>query len=150
MSETADKLMALVLETSQKIDALNKDMRDVGNELYQAYQNALSSDQRIKDIQASIVEWTKAYDSILPELFGCGTVVGSGNDFYVVDTDGEGVYSRGTLNAFKVTNPLSRRKRSTRIYITEGMKLVSLDEIEDRTLRANAEKLIARLRLKEW
>lgn len=111
------------------------------------YEKMLSADPELQALAAAEAEWDQVYQEGISEVFIVGQLVRKLDEatFFVVSS-----LDRGNIRGYPVTKPLTRKKYSARIYLTDRLALATLDDIIDPALRRCAEKLIARIRLKDW
>lgn len=132
----ADELTAICNKREQKLEA--------------EYRAKLKADKVVTETSAQAREWHKLYTDTITELFIPGTIVRS-NDYitsglYVVDKES---FSSIYLGARKVVVPFRMNKQTNYVRV-DNLEIVQLADIDDPRIRTSAEKLIAKIRLKDW
>ena len=146
ISEEIIKLLQLACDNVDHYSNLNYSRRE---ELRRLYEQTLAADPIVQESKNAVTEWNNTWTEILTELFSPGTLIHISGEFFVVDTVSQGRY----LNVFKVPSKAKHPTKIVSIHTPEVVReyvICTTNDIQDKKLRTAAEKLIARIRLKDW
>lgn len=146
-----DEMVRTLLQAKKIADENMQSAGRIESDLRKEFELNLRHNPKIAALTAAEKEWASVLQDTITDIFPKGTIVAkpfSGSmQWYVVEDVSNARNLK--LSAWRVTSRPSKAKWADEIYLNHECRIVSLEDIADKSLRTVAANIIARIRLKD-